>query len=210
MTQNWTRRTVIGATLARRARSRPARLGAETIKIGLVTALSGQSARAGEAITRGLTIAIDELNARGRVLGRSSSWCAATTNDPGKRRDAPRAELVYKERWRYSFAVSTRRCLHRAGHERAKGAVHGTLGRGHGNHQERRQPELRVPRLAVDEIVDKASCSTPKRPSTRKSPALILVNNPGASRTEAGLKAAMAAKGVTPRASKSSRATMST
>jgi branched-chain amino acid transport system substrate-binding protein len=41
----------------------------EPIKIGLVTALSGQSARAGEAITRGLTIAIDELNAKGGVLG---------------------------------------------------------------------------------------------------------------------------------------------
>ena len=39
------------------------------IKIGLVTALSGQSARAGEAITRGLTIAIDELNAAGGGRG---------------------------------------------------------------------------------------------------------------------------------------------
>ena len=38
-------------------------LAQDTIKIGLVTALSGQSARAGEAITRGLQIAIDELNA---------------------------------------------------------------------------------------------------------------------------------------------------
>jgi len=43
--------------------------GAEPIKIGLVTALSGQSAKAGEAITRGLTIAIDEINANGGVLG---------------------------------------------------------------------------------------------------------------------------------------------
>ena len=34
---------------------------AQTIKIGLVTALSGQSARAGEAITRGLQVAIDEI-----------------------------------------------------------------------------------------------------------------------------------------------------
>ena len=40
----------------------------ETIKIGLVTALSGQSARAGEAITRGLQVAIDEINAKGGVL----------------------------------------------------------------------------------------------------------------------------------------------
>ena len=43
---------------------------ADPIKIGLVTALSGQSARAGEALTRGLTIAIDEVNAKGGVLGR--------------------------------------------------------------------------------------------------------------------------------------------
>ena len=40
----------------------------EPIKIGLVTALSGQSARAGEAITRGLQIAIDEINAKGGLL----------------------------------------------------------------------------------------------------------------------------------------------
>ena len=36
---------------------------AEDIKIGLVAALTGQSAQSGEAITRGLTIAIDEINA---------------------------------------------------------------------------------------------------------------------------------------------------
>src|SRR5437879_11672553 len=41
----------------------------EPVKIGLVAALSGQSAKSGEGITRGLTIAIDEINARGGVLG---------------------------------------------------------------------------------------------------------------------------------------------
>ncbi len=35
---------------------------ADNIKIGLVTALSGQSAKAGEAIPRGLQIAIDEIH----------------------------------------------------------------------------------------------------------------------------------------------------
>src|SRR3954469_18780907 len=39
----------------------------EPVKIGLVTALSGQSARAGEALTRGLQVAIDEINAKGGV-----------------------------------------------------------------------------------------------------------------------------------------------
>ncbi|WP_244472270.1 ABC transporter substrate-binding protein [Methylobacterium sp. Leaf108] len=42
---------------------------AETLKIGLVTALSGQSAKSGEAISRGIGLAIDEINAAGGVLG---------------------------------------------------------------------------------------------------------------------------------------------
>ncbi|MEI6722576.1 MAG: ABC transporter substrate-binding protein, partial [Betaproteobacteria bacterium] len=43
---------------------------AQDIKIGLVAALTGGSAQSGEAITRGLTLAIDELNAKGGILGR--------------------------------------------------------------------------------------------------------------------------------------------
>ena len=42
---------------------------AQEVKIGLVAALSGDSALSGEAITRGLTVAIDEINAKGGVLG---------------------------------------------------------------------------------------------------------------------------------------------
>jgi branched-chain amino acid transport system substrate-binding protein len=42
---------------------------ADPIKIGHVAALSGGSAQSGEAITRGLTIAIDEINAKGGLLG---------------------------------------------------------------------------------------------------------------------------------------------
>lgn len=42
---------------------------AESIKIGLVTALSGQSAKSGEAISRGIGLAVDEINAAGGVLG---------------------------------------------------------------------------------------------------------------------------------------------
>lgn len=42
----------------------------EPLKVGLVAALSGQSAKSGEAITRGLTIAIEEINASGGILGR--------------------------------------------------------------------------------------------------------------------------------------------
>ena len=44
-------------------------MAAEPVKIGLVAALSGPSAKSGEGIIRGITIAIDEINARGGVLG---------------------------------------------------------------------------------------------------------------------------------------------
>ena len=55
-----------GAVLAATTRAR----AAEPIKLGLVAALSGQSAKSGEGITRGLSVAMDEVNARGGVLGR--------------------------------------------------------------------------------------------------------------------------------------------
>ena len=42
----------------------------ETVKLGLVAAMSGQSAKSGEAIVRGLSLAIDEINAKGGVLGK--------------------------------------------------------------------------------------------------------------------------------------------
>ena len=57
-----------GAALAVLAAQAPS-LAQETIKIGHVAALSGGSAQSGEAITRGLTIAIEEVNAKGGLLG---------------------------------------------------------------------------------------------------------------------------------------------
>ena len=71
----------------------------EPIKIGLVTALSGQSARAGEAITRGLTVAIDELNTKGGVLkGRKFELVRRDDEaTPAKGVTAAR-ELLFKEK----------------------------------------------------------------------------------------------------------------
>lgn len=45
--------------------------GKPSVKVALVAATSGGSALSGEAIKRGLTIAIDEINAKGGVLGGS-------------------------------------------------------------------------------------------------------------------------------------------
>ena len=41
----------------------------EPVKLGLVAAITGPSALSGESITRGLTVAIDEINANGGVMG---------------------------------------------------------------------------------------------------------------------------------------------
>ena len=42
----------------------------DTLKLGLVAAMSGQSAKSGEAIVRGLSLALDEINASGGILGK--------------------------------------------------------------------------------------------------------------------------------------------
>ena len=54
---------LIGAALGSGA------MAADPVRLGHVAALSGASAQSGEAITRGLTIAIDEINAAGGILG---------------------------------------------------------------------------------------------------------------------------------------------
>ena len=70
----------------------------DTLKIGLVTALSGQSATSGEAITRGLSIAIDEINAKGGLLGRKLELVRRDDeSNPAKGVIAAR-ELVFKEK----------------------------------------------------------------------------------------------------------------
>jgi branched-chain amino acid transport system substrate-binding protein len=76
----------------------PSVQAAEPIKVGLVAALSGQSAKSGEGITRGLTIAIDEINARGGVLGRPLVLIRRDDeSNPSKGQIAAR-ELIHQEK----------------------------------------------------------------------------------------------------------------
>lgn len=100
-TSNWTRRMVLaGISTAALALSAPFSLvqAQETIKVGLVAALSGQSAKSGEAITRGLTIAIDEVNAAGGVNGKKLQLVSRDDeSNPGKGLLAAR-ELVQREK----------------------------------------------------------------------------------------------------------------
>src|SRR6202012_57504 len=82
----------LGSLVGRRA------MAADTIKVGLVAALSGQSAKSGEGITRGLKIAIDEINAKGGLLGGRMLELVRRDDEsnPAKGQTAAR-ELIDKE-----------------------------------------------------------------------------------------------------------------
>ena len=125
---------------------RPAR-AAEPVKIGLVAALSGPSAKSGEGITRGLTIAIDEINARGGVLGGRMLELVRRDDEsnPAKGQTAAR-ELIDKEGCRHPVRRhrQSRLAGDRAAGECGAGALHGRMGCGDQHHPQRRQSELRI------------------------------------------------------------------
>jgi branched-chain amino acid transport system substrate-binding protein len=69
----------------------------EPVKIGLVAALTGESALSGEAISRGLQVAIDEVNIAGVLGGRSLELVSRDDeSDPAKGVAAAR-ELIEQE-----------------------------------------------------------------------------------------------------------------
>ena len=172
----------------------------ETIKIGLVTALSGQSARAGEAITRGLQVAIDELNAAGGVLGRKFELLRRDDEaTPAKGVIAAR-ELVFKEKVAVLFggldtpvSIAIIPVI-----TEARVPFMGPWAAGTPITQNGTSPNFAFRVSAVDEIVDKAMLQYAQKNFSAKKPGLILINNPWGESNEKGLKAAMAAKGVTP------------
>ena len=98
--KNWSRRMVLaGMSTAALALGAPLDLAhaQDSIKVGLVAALSGQSAKSGEAITRGLSIAIDEVNAAGGVNGKKLELVSRDDEStPGKVLLAAR-DLVQRE-----------------------------------------------------------------------------------------------------------------
>ena len=121
----------------------------DTLKLGLVAAMSGQSAKSGEAIVRGLSLAIDEINAKGGLLGKKVELLVRDDeSNPAKGVVAAR-ELVQREKVAALFGGLDTPVSHcdRAVRQRRQGAVHGGLGGRHADHAQRRGGELRVPRL---------------------------------------------------------------
>src|SRR5258707_11618477 len=172
----------------------------ESIKIGLITALSGQSARAGEAITRGLRIAIDEINASGGVLGRKLELVRRDDEaTPAKGVIAAR-ELLYKEKVTVLFggldtpvSIAIVPIVNEA-----KVPFMGPWAAGTPITRNGANPNFVFRVSAVDEIVDKAMLQYSQKAFNAKNCGMILVNNPWGESNEKGLSAALSAKGLKP------------
>lgn len=189
-----------GLSLAAAALSAPA-LAAEPIKIGLVTALSGQSALAGEAITRGMQLAIDEINAKGGLLGGRKLELVRRDDEanPAKGVVAAR-ELIYREKVAVIFGgldtPVSMAIVPLINQEKVP--FMGPWAAGTGITKNGANPNFAFRVSAVDEIVDVGMLAYAQKTFKTAKPGLILVNNPWGESNEKGLKAAMAAKGVAP------------
>ena len=173
----------------------------ETIKIGLVTALSGQSARAGEAITRGMSVAIDEINAKGGLLnGRKLELVRRDDEgNPAKGVVAAR-ELIYKEKVAVLFGgldtpVSLA-IVPIANQEKVP--FMGPWAAGTPITKNGANPNFAFRVSAVDEMVNKAMLQYAQKTFQSAKPAMILVDNPWGESNEKGLVAALAAKNMKP------------
>jgi branched-chain amino acid transport system substrate-binding protein len=175
-------------------------LAADPIKIGLVTALSGQSALAGEAITRGMTIAIDEINAKGGLLGGRKLELVRRDDEgnPAKGVTAAR-ELIFREKVAVLFGgLDTPVSMAIVPLVNAeKTPFMGPWAAGTGITKNPGNPNFAFRVSAVDEIVNVGMLDYAQKTFKASKPGMILVNNPWGESNEAGLKAALAAKGMT-------------
>lgn len=173
---------------------------AEPIKIGLLTALSGQSARAGEALTRGATIAIEDINAKGGVLGRPLELVRRDDeSNPAKGLIAAR-ELIQREKVAVLLGgLDTPvqlAIVPFVNNVKVPFVVPWAAGT---NITQNGAPSNYVFRVsAMDDEVDKAIVQFASKTYGTKKPGLILVNNPWGESNEHGLRAALKAAGVEP------------
>lgn len=173
---------------------------ADPIKIGLVAALSGQSARSGEALTRGATIAIEEINARGGVLGRPLELVRRDDeSNPAKGLIAAR-ELIQREKAAVLIGgLDTPVALAVvpfANNTKVPFVVPWAAGT---KITQNGAPENYVFRVsAMDDEVDRAILDYARKNFGTKKPGLILINNPWGESNEHGFKEAMKAAGIQP------------
>lgn len=176
-------------------------LAADTVKIGLITAMTGQSARAGEALTRGMTIAIDEINAKGGVLnGRKLELVRRDDESNPANGVLAARELIYKEKVAVLFGgldtPVSMAIVPIANQEKVP--FMGPWAAGTPITRNGANPNFVFRVSAVDELVDKAMLQYAQKTFGASKPGLILVNNPWGESNEKGIVAALTAKGMKP------------
>ena len=172
---------------------------AEPIKIGLIAALSGGSAKSGEGITRGLSIAIDAVNDAGGVLGRPLSLVRRDDeSNPAKGQTAAR-ELIDREGVAALFggidSPVSQAIVPIA--NAAKMPFMGVWAAATNITRNGATPNYVFRVSAVDALVDRRLIAHVTGPMGVKKPGLMLVNNGWGESNNAGLNAAALEAGVT-------------
>ncbi len=169
----------------------------DKIKIGLIAAMSGQSAKSGEAIVRGLSVAADEINAKGGVLGKQLEILVRDDeSNPAKGATAAR-ELVQREKVTVLFGgLDTPVSLAIVPFANSsKTPFMGVWAAGTPITRNGAAENYVFRVSAVDEIVDQALVDYAIRKYGAKKPGMILINNPWGESNQKGLtKALQAAK----------------
>ena len=189
-----TRRLLLAATAAT-VFAVPA-LAQDTLKLGLIAAMSGQSAKSGEAIVRGLSVAIDEINAKGGVLGKKIELIVRDDeSNPAKGAVAAR-ELVQREKVVAMFGgLDTPVSLAIVPFaNQNKVPFMGVWAAGTPITRNGAAENYAFRVSAVDELVDVALVDYAVKKYGAKKPGMILINNPWGESNEKGLKAALEAK----------------
>jgi len=165
----------------------------DPLKIGLVAALSGQSAKSGEAITRGLTIAIDEINTKGGILGRKVELLRRDDeSNPNKGLLAAR-ELIQREEVAVLFGgLDTPVSLAIVPlANRMKFPFMGVWAAGTPITQNGADENYVFRVSAVDELVDEALVQYGIDEFGMEKPGMILINNPWGESNEKGFRKAL-------------------
>ena len=163
-----------------------------------MAALSGQSAKSGEGITRGLTIAMDAVNARGGVLGRPLALVRRDDESNPAKGQAAARELIDREGVAALFGgIDSPVSLAIAPvANAARMPFMGVWAAATNITRNGADPNYCFRVSAVDVLVDKRLVAHATGTLGAKSPGLMLVNNGWGESNNAGLAAAAAAGGV--------------
>ena len=166
---------------------------ADPIRIGHVAALSGASAQSGEAITRGIALAIDEINANGGLLGGRKLELVQRDDEssPPKGLIAAR-ELIFKEKVDAIFGgIDTPVSLAIVPlMNKEKKIYMGVWAAGTAITRNAANPNYAFRVSAVDDLVDIKLLKYAGQKFGSKKAGLMLINNPWGESNEKGLIAA--------------------